>query len=189
MSAKIAWIMSTYQKPDLIFEIIKLVYREGDVLCLHYDKNSSKEEFEYLKEKLSIFSNVYFFQKYRTFWGSFFGIWSELLMIEHLVKQKIDFDYMINLSGTTVPVRPQEQLRNFLTEEYPKSFFEVYPDHPIKYGIDDTLNPFFYSAHGLRHNYMNSSRNTYRANKFIIYFFLYFLKFRKFIKSLIPKKK
>lgn len=38
---KITWLMSAYNNPDLIVEILKTVYKEGDSIFLHYDKKSS----------------------------------------------------------------------------------------------------------------------------------------------------
>ncbi|MGL5721010.1 MAG: beta-1,6-N-acetylglucosaminyltransferase [Brevinema sp.] len=194
MDTKIAWLLSGYKDPSLITNIINSIYCQGDSVFIHYDKNSPKEEFLELQKQLSHLPNVFCYQRYRTYWGSFLSVWAEVFMIKQLFKKKIDFDYMINLAGTTIPVKSQVSLREFLAQSSQKSFLGSYLEE-VTFKSSDTisdetsnhLDGITHRTHFLHDNYIYNPRNLRYSKQLFFNFLKVLVKGVRIIKKLIPK--
>ncbi|MGL4394316.1 MAG: beta-1,6-N-acetylglucosaminyltransferase [Brevinema sp.] len=187
---KIAWVMQAYQKPELVLEILKEVYRKGDTILLHYDKKSPKSEFEWLKNELSDLSGskLFCYQKYPVFWGTHLVIWAETFLIKKLLKAKIPFDYMITLTGATIPIKSQENLRGFLQTNYPKSFFKEEHGGELKYGENEVQNHWLNTHHGILSEVFNHPRNSSRPKPNYLKLVIFLRKIVFAIKRRLPKK-
>lgn len=143
---RIAWIMNAYQKPDQIIHIINRILSPQDSVWLHYDKKSSDTEFQYLCDHYKTDTRVHFYKEYAVFWGGIQIVLADVLLAKELLKTLTPFDYVVHLTGTTYPIKPDSALRQFLADNYKKSFINLDPNEPISSSSSDRAR-FFAKEH------------------------------------------
>ncbi|MGL4368034.1 MAG: beta-1,6-N-acetylglucosaminyltransferase [Brevinemataceae bacterium] len=136
----IFWKISAYKNPEIVLYLIEYILNntQNDRVFLHWDKNSSKKVFETLQNSLKKYGNrVYCFQKYPTSWGSIDIVRSELFLTQCCVENDLSYDYSINLTGDSFFLKSFSQLREFLNENYGKTFLDHVYDKNFFLSLED----------------------------------------------------
>lgn|GEM_PF-6117346 len=127
----IAWIINAYQKPLQIIHLIDRICGPRDTVWLHYDKKSSRLEFDYIRNHYRSDARVHCVQKYRMYWGGVQIIRSDVLLGKQLLASNTEFDYVIHLTGTTYPIASDNALRQYLSANKGKTFVQLDPDERV----------------------------------------------------------
>lgn len=166
---KIAWVMNAYQKPDQIIHIIDRVLGPQDSLWLHFDKKSSDAEFHYLCDHYKADTRVHFYKEYAIFWGGVQIVLADFFLAKKLLKSATPFDYVVHLTGTTYPIKSDNALRQYLADNYKKSFINLDPNEAISATGSDRARFFAKEHFGVypgrnipRYNFLNRVR--YKIN-------------------------
>lgn len=128
---KIVWVINAYRNPEQLIHTINRILGSGDIAFVHYDKKSSKQEVSQLKQFYKNNSKVRIYQEYKVFWGGFHIVLADWFLGKKLLKSQAEFDYVIHFTGTTYPIKKDHDFRNFLRDNYGKSFIDLDPNEEI----------------------------------------------------------
>ena len=119
----IFWRITAYTDPEqIIYTINYILENSNDFIYLHYDKNSSVDEFEQIKQNFDKNDRVCCFQIYHTSWGVCDVIHALYFMLKEFHSKNIPYDYTINLTGKMFFSKSLKQLKQRLKTENGKSF-------------------------------------------------------------------
>lgn len=114
-------------------QLIQLLDKENHDIYIHIDQKSksfNKKYFENITRK----SELFFFQEYEVFWGSFSQVQAELFLFEKAFQQHYDYYHMI--SGADLPLKTNEEIDAFFYANRGKEFIQ-YDD--IKLNTDPEI--------------------------------------------------
>lgn len=122
---RIAYIIIAHRNPE---QLARLVSRLGAAspIFIHFDRRAKGETFRRVVDLLSVQPNVRFVKRYPCYWGCFNVVKGTLRAIRDLVESGSDYDYAMLLSGQDYPIKPPEQIHNFLEGHRGAEFIESF---------------------------------------------------------------
>lgn len=123
---KIAYFIAAHRNPAQLFALGELLSASGDIVLLHVDARADPAVHE-VAARLQSAAKVRLLPPRPIHWGG----WSiaRLLMdaLGDLCVDGLDWDYLVNLSGQDMPVRPADDLRAFLRASAGANFVDCRP--------------------------------------------------------------
>lgn len=124
---KIAYIILAHKYPEQLTRLIHRLNTETSSFFIHIDQKADQEIYNQIVTQLSTLPNVYFLKRYNTYWGSFNLVKATFEGIKEIFLRRIDFDYVIFLSGQDYPIKSNSQIEKFLLKNEGKEFIEYQP--------------------------------------------------------------
>lgn len=138
MDMKILYIVLVHEYGSFVGRLIDSLNNQqhSQTFIVHVDKkNSSDSVYQYLINRYQYADNVYILSdNYRQslVWGGFSIVNATLSALKYAIDElQISFDYAINLSGTTYPLKSNSQIRNVLAEIPGRVLMQV-DDQPLR---------------------------------------------------------
>lgn len=141
-AAKVAYLVQTYKNPAQIYRLVSTLRKSSPEAFILVSHNFAACDLEIAPlrelgvEVLSVKGGR----------GDFSLVQAYLDAIDWLIARKIDFDWLINISGQDYPTQPLSHIEQFLTEtEYDGFFdyFNVFSDQ-CTWGIRDGRDRYLY---------------------------------------------
>ncbi|WP_228455570.1 beta-1,6-N-acetylglucosaminyltransferase [Chryseobacterium potabilaquae] len=133
---RIAYFIMIHHKPEVFKEMFKKIYTKDQFYLIHIDRKAKSEITEEIQLYLVQFPNVYILESMNIVSGGFGMIQAELNAIEYLLNVSQEWDYFINLSGEDYPLKSQNIIREFLTNNNGRNYLFYYDQ---KFYRPDTL--------------------------------------------------
>lgn len=128
----ILYIMLVHNHPDFAIRIINAIDEPMHSFVIHVDANADEVQ-TYLQEQLVNRTNIHIVEEKREVicWGGFSIVNATLTAIRYAWNKNIEFDFMMDISGTTYPLKSNNFIRKSLAENPNAVFMETYPA-PVK---------------------------------------------------------
>lgn len=111
--------------------LVQRLNARNTVFLIHVDKKTSRKIYQEMFVPLSPLSNVYFLERHECSWGDFGHVKATLKGIQEIYSHKIDFDYVILLTGQDYPIKSNFEIHQILQKNLGVSFIDYSP-LPIK---------------------------------------------------------
>lgn len=126
---KVAFLLLCHGNPKNIVELLELPYFNNPHIAvfIHYDLSSSKANTNQLREYISAKKRYFFVEKrVKCEWGMFSLVEATINMIEScLNSHQFHADHLYLISAACVPVKPFENLQEFLSSNSETEFIEA----------------------------------------------------------------
>ena len=124
---KIAYIISAYKYPKQLVRLVLKLNTIDTTFLIHFDKRTDDRQYDEAVQALEQQSNVIFLDRHRCYWGDIGHVNATLKGIKILFEKKIDFDYVVLLTGQDYPIKTNDQIQDFFQKHDGKSFIEFFP--------------------------------------------------------------
>lgn len=122
----LAYIVLAHQHPKLVVRLIKHLISHGSYVVLHYDINGGEEEFNQIRTELKGFDeNVKYAKRIKVGWGEWSITQATLNALEKLEDFLVYPDYVHLTSGADYPIRPENELKEFLAINQSMEFIQA----------------------------------------------------------------
>lgn len=119
---KIAFILLVHQGVSQVNRLINRLNDEKVDFFIHVDKNSGREFFNELSQSLSQYPNVFFTERIKCYWGHYSLVKATLIGLKSANSNVYNYDHYILLSGQDYPIKPINNIIEFLEENKGISF-------------------------------------------------------------------
>lgn len=124
-----AYLILAHNNWQQLYKLIHLLDSKNAGFYIHIDKRAKDFDKSYFNNACQ-FSTVHFFAEYEIFWGSYSLIESELFLLEKATAN--NYDYYHLLSGTDLPIKPQNYIEQFFEDNAGKEFIHFDTDKRLK---------------------------------------------------------
>ena len=124
---KIAYIISAYKYPDQLVRLVLRLNTNDTTFLIHFDKRTDDRQYDKAVQALKLLPNVVFLDRHKCYWGDIGHVNATLKGIKVLFEKKIDFDYVVLLTGQDYPIKTNDQIQDFFQNHDGKSFIEFFP--------------------------------------------------------------
>lgn len=121
MPMKIAVLILTHKNAEQAERLANRLQHPDVSVFIHADKKSILSKYSFASYVSLIKDNV------SVFWGDFSPVQATLNSMKEIKEKAEKFDYFILLSGQDYPIKPIENLLQFLEENKHKEFINYYP--------------------------------------------------------------
>ena len=121
---RIAYIISAYQKPELLQRLVHRLNSPPDCFFIHYDLRSPAAEFRQLTRAFRDHPNVKLLPRHICRWGDFGHVQATLKAIAEIAKLGFACDHAILLTGQDYPIKSNLMIRQRLAAAAGRSFME-----------------------------------------------------------------
>jgi hypothetical protein len=118
----IAYLILVHRYPEQFKRMFKAIYHPLNHYLVHVDKTSGKEISEDIQLFLKDYPNADILKPEKALWGGYSLVNIELRGMAQLLKTGKDWTHFINLSGQDFPLKTQNFIRQFLTENSGKEY-------------------------------------------------------------------
>ena len=157
---KICYVISAYKLPDQVVRLVKRLDSVDSFFYIHVDKRSDDYIFQAIKDSLTPLKNVVFLKRHASYYGSFGHVRTTLKGIEAALNSKIEFDYMVLLTGQDYPIKSTTQIHDCLNRNFGKSFISYYT-------LDDRFADKWFERLGRYYLFNEKGSHTIIADKLI----------------------
>ena len=123
---KIAYVILAHKLPEQLVRLVKKLYTDNTSFLIHIDKKTDKETFKRMEEPLREYKNVHFLKQYVVRWGTFSQVQATLEGVRMALDTRLEFDYMVLLTGQDYPIKSNEYIQKFFEESNGKSYLEYF---------------------------------------------------------------
>jgi hypothetical protein len=123
---KIAYIISAYNYPSLLVRLVHRLHTPTSVFLIHIDKRTANHQYQEMTSGVADFSNVVFLRRHNCHWGDFGHVRATLKGLRYLFENKIDFDYLLLLTGQDYPIKSNSYIDSFLSHANGQQFISYY---------------------------------------------------------------
>lgn len=176
----VCFIILGHQHPDHISAITRHLLDAKQSVVIHYDTKSSEEEYRYLVNKYTQVVNVHFTPRVSVEWGTWSLVRATLNALETIKAKQIQPDYVYLLSGNDYPIRPVNELIQYLDRNKGMEFIENWPADTVKWVASDKQRGRYLYRHPI-----SSKKSTYIFSLFYQFQRLLGLK-RPFVNGYTP---
>jgi len=135
----IAYLILAHQHPVLLARLIRRLFDAGGVVAIHFDRNAGESPVKALQELLGQdFERLVRVERVAVVWGEWSLVEATLNGLEAIARSEYRPDYVCLLSGSDYPVRPLDELQDFLVRNRGKEYIESFSDKEhfwVKTGI------------------------------------------------------
>ena len=122
---KIGFVLLAHENLFRVRQIVRHLSEGGSPVALHLDSKVSAASREMLEYNFSDLPNVYFVESEHCEWGHWSIVEATIRATQLLLKKAPGLDFIANLSGSCLPIRPLSELKSYLeTHKYPTDFIE-----------------------------------------------------------------
>ena len=121
---RIAYIISAFQKPELLLRLVHRLGSPQDWFFIHYDLRSPAAEFQQLQQAFRNQPNVKLLARHKCRWGDFGHVLASLKAIEEIARLGFACDYAILLTAQDYPIKSVAAIRRRLDLAAGRSFME-----------------------------------------------------------------
>lgn len=122
----IAYIISAYKLPAQLERLVRRLTAPGVAFAVHVDRKSSQTVYNEMVARTRDL-DVHFVPRHVSHWGSFGHVRATLKGIEHLVGEKVPFEYAVLLTGQDYPLRPPIGIEETFVQAEGRSFMSYWP--------------------------------------------------------------
>ncbi|HXH18343.1 MAG TPA: beta-1,6-N-acetylglucosaminyltransferase [Chitinophagales bacterium] len=123
---KFAYIILAHKLPEQLHRLVSRL-DDGSVFVIHVCRNTKKEDTKKIRKLFRGQPNIFFCMREDGSWGEFGIVQAVLNGMELLLKNKAEFDYLHVLSGNDYPIKSNDFLKRFFTENYGRQFLWYLP--------------------------------------------------------------
>lgn len=117
MDYPIAYSIVVYRDLHQFTRLLRSIYRQHNVYCIHVDLKSSQGLYSSIFNMASCLDNVYIPEvRIDVKWGSFSVLEADLICMRSLWKHRVKWTTFINLTGQDFPLRTSKQLVRILRD-------------------------------------------------------------------------
>nr|XP_023679093.1 beta-1,3-galactosyl-O-glycosyl-glycoprotein beta-1,6-N-acetylglucosaminyltransferase 4 [Paramormyrops kingsleyae] len=107
----LAYSLVVHKRASMVERILRAIYMPQNVYCIHYDKKSSKEFTEAVKNIAKCFPNVFIASKQESVqYADITRLRADLNCLSDLLRSPVKWRYVINLCGQDFPLRSNFEL-------------------------------------------------------------------------------
>lgn len=118
---QVAYIVSAYKLPAQLERLIRRLAAPGVVFAVHVDRKSPRNVYNEMVARTQDL-DVHFVPRHVSHWGSFGHVRATLKGIEHLVCEKVPFQYAVLLTGQDYPLRSPVAIEETFLQAEGRSF-------------------------------------------------------------------
>ena len=96
--------------------LFDLIYDRDDQFLFHVDRKADGHVCDAIEALINAHPNVHSIHSIEVTWGGWSQCRMELAALQFLCTESLKWDYLINLSGQDLPIKPIPQLRAYLAE-------------------------------------------------------------------------
>lgn len=127
---KIAFAIVAHEKPPLVERLIRNLVAEGHCVAIHYDLKAPAADYERLAEAFAGCEAVRFARRVEVAWAEWSIVEATLNCLEAIEGAGWQPDYVYLTSGADYPIRPSQELVDFLERNNGFEFIQSVPaDH------------------------------------------------------------
>jgi hypothetical protein len=116
----------THKSPEQFKRLFKAIYETENFYLVHVDKKAADQIYCEIQSFLKDYSNAFLMRRQNCLWGGYSMVDIELKAIEKAVSMFAGWEFFINLSGQCFPLKPQQQIKQFLAENREANFIDVF---------------------------------------------------------------
>jgi core-2/I-Branching enzyme len=123
---KVAHLILAYKDPELVERLVRTLTNHHDFDCwIHIDKKTNITAFNRLKA----FPRTRFIKKRVVVnWAGFSFVKAMMSSLGEIINSRIKYDFVNLMSGQDYPIKPLQQIHDFLTAHKGKSFITCEPE-------------------------------------------------------------
>lgn len=124
---KIVYVILAHKLPEQLVRLVKKLNTDNTSFLIHVDKKTDNETFRRMEDPLRGYKNVHFLKRYVVQWGTFSQVQAALEGVRTALDTRLEFDYVVLLSGQDYPIKSNEYIHKFFEESNGKSYLEFFP--------------------------------------------------------------
>lgn len=121
----IAYLILVHRYPNQFKRLFKSIYHPDNHYLIHVDKKSGVELQTEIQKFLADFPNASLLKSEKAIWGGYSLVDAELRGIKELLNMGKQWKFFINLSAQDFPLKSQDYIHNFLSNNIGKDFLKV----------------------------------------------------------------
>ncbi|XP_041372306.1 beta-1,3-galactosyl-O-glycosyl-glycoprotein beta-1,6-N-acetylglucosaminyltransferase 3-like [Gigantopelta aegis] len=111
----IAFTILAYKHAEQVERLLRAVYRPHNVYCVHVDSKAPALFKDAIRSIVKCLPNVFLAPRsINVVWGTYSVLEPELLCMDRLLKHRVRWKYLINLTGQEFPLRTNRELVTIL---------------------------------------------------------------------------
>lgn len=120
---KIAYFIQVHNEPNQLYQLIERLAFSNVYFYVHVDKKADIKTFLTLLngKNISFVKN-----RVKVHWGAYSQVQATINGLQEIIESGIDYDYITFLSGQDYPLKSNEKIVNFFSENPKKAFMEFY---------------------------------------------------------------
>jgi hypothetical protein len=123
----IVYIILAHQLPQQLIRLVKRLQSADVTFVIHLDKRMDKRDVAQIHTGLKKDDNIHYVPSHYCAWSDFGSTHAANKAISLIINEKIPCDFAILLSGQDYPLRPRQELLQFLEANPGKCFMEFFP--------------------------------------------------------------
>lgn len=123
----IAYVISAYKLPGQVARLVRRLAAPGTSFVVHVDRNSPRHVAAAMEAGVRDLRDVRFLPRHRCYWGGFGHVRASLKGVEDLLARRVDFDYVVLLTGQDYPLRRADEIAAALEAAAGMSFMSSWP--------------------------------------------------------------
>jgi hypothetical protein len=125
--ARVAYIISAYQRPEMLVRLIERLDAPGTTAFVHVDAKSPDSTYRAMTHPLAVRERVHFLPRHVCHWGDFGHVRASLAGLEALVRGDFDYDYVVLLTGQDYPLASNARIAEVLGRAEGAVFLDAEP--------------------------------------------------------------
>lgn len=121
----IAYFLLVHRYPTQFKRLFNAIYLPGNQYVVHVDKSSGKSLLDEISTFLKPYRGVDLLESQDALWGGYSLVDAELRGMTRLLEMDKRWSHYINLSGQDFPLKSQNYIREFFTENPGKQFIRA----------------------------------------------------------------
>jgi hypothetical protein len=136
---KLTFVILAHKNPVQLQKLTDYLLENGASVFVHIDKKNSAIFHDYIKRNQNK-NSLFIYSEFKVYWGSYNQIKATFLLLRNAL-QYSEFDFISLISGQDLPIKPINELKNFLSTNRNVSFLENHP-LPCHWGGNGGLDRF-----------------------------------------------
>lgn len=120
----IGFVMLCHTALDRAAQVAEFMAQSGSPVVIHVDARVPRKDYEALRQRLGIFSEISFSARHRCEWGTWSLIGATIDASEQLLRQHPEASHVFLASGSCLPLRPIAELQDYLIAHHDTDFIE-----------------------------------------------------------------
>ncbi|WP_406869387.1 beta-1,6-N-acetylglucosaminyltransferase [Paraburkholderia fungorum] len=127
---RIAYLLLAHDNPAHLVRLVNRLRSDGTYFFVHVDKKADfRNFFDALGSTVKFCST-----RHDCAWGDISLVDATLTLLYAALKENVEFDYFVLLSGSCYPIQPREYIENFFDLNFGKEFIEAFPLPNVEFG-------------------------------------------------------
>ncbi|MBD2362799.1 hypothetical protein H6G36_16695 [Anabaena minutissima FACHB-250] len=123
----IAYIILAHKYPQQLIRLVNRLNIDKTYFLIHVDKKTNDDIYQEMVQGLSKYSNVYFLDRHKCYWGGFGHVLASIKGIKEIFNSNISCDYISLLTGQCYPIKSNQEIKGFLKQINSDSLVNFFP--------------------------------------------------------------